>query len=64
MGARRVQRRRWSPSGRETTPRLALQFSNGESEHPEALQIGFDEADVVNLIAVPVAALLAGRGEG
>ena len=25
----------------EAPPRLALQFYNGESEHPEALQIGF-----------------------
>ncbi len=48
----------------EAPPRLALQFYNGESEHPEALQIGFYEADVVNMIAVPVAALLAGHGEG
>lgn len=48
----------------ESPPRLTLQLSNGESEHPEALQIGFYEADVVNMIAVPIAALLAGRGEG
>ncbi len=48
----------------ETLPRLSLQLYNGEDEHPAALQIGFYEADVVNMIAVPVAALLVGRGEG
>jgi hypothetical protein len=48
----------------ETPPRLSLQLYNAEDEHPEPLQIGFYEADVVNMIAVPVAALLAGHGEG
>jgi hypothetical protein len=48
----------------ETPPRLALQLYNGGDEHPAPLQIGFYEADVVNMIAVPIAALLAGHGEG
>ncbi len=48
----------------EAPPRLSLQLYNGDDEHPAPLQIGFDEADVVNMIAVPVAALLAGHGEG
>jgi hypothetical protein len=48
----------------ETPPRLSLQLYNGEDEHPAPLQIGFYEADVVNMIAVPAAALLAGHGEG
>ncbi len=40
-------------------PRLELSLHNGSDEHPEALEIGIDEADVVNMIAVPVADLLA-----
>ena len=47
----------------EKMPRLSLQLSNGTDEHPAALQIGFDEADVVNMIAVPVAAHLTGTSE-
>lgn len=48
----------------EAPPRLSLQLYNGEKQHPAALQVGFYEADVVNMIAVPIAALLAGHGEG
>jgi hypothetical protein len=48
----------------ETPPRLSLQLYAGEDEHPAPLQIGFYEADVVNMIVVPIAALLAGHGEG
>lgn len=48
----------------EVPPRLSLQLFNGEEQHPAPLQIGFYEADVVSMIAVPIAALLAGRGEG
>ena len=40
-------------------PRLELSLHNGSDDHPEALEIGIDEADVVNMIAVPVADLLA-----
>ena len=40
-------------------PRLELSLHNGTDEHPEALEIGIDDADVVNMIAVPVADLLA-----
>ena len=40
-------------------PRLELSLHNGSDEHPEALEIGIDDADVVNMIAVPVADLLA-----
>jgi hypothetical protein len=39
--------------------RLELSLHNGSDEHPEALEIGIDDADVVNMIAVPVADLLA-----
>jgi len=42
-----------------TWPRLELSLHNGSAEHPEALEIGLDDADVVNMIAVPVADLLA-----
>jgi hypothetical protein len=42
-----------------TWPRLELSLHTGSEEHPEALEIGIDEADVVNMIAVPVADLLA-----
>lgn len=47
----------------EATPRLALQLYNGEAEHPAPLQIGFYEADLVNMVALPVAAFLTGRSE-
>jgi hypothetical protein len=40
-------------------PRLELSLHNGSDEHPEALEIGIDDADVVNMIAVPAADLLA-----
>ncbi len=40
-------------------PRLELSLHTGSEEHPEALEIGIDDADVVNMIAVPVADLLA-----
>lgn len=42
-----------------TWPRLELSLHTGNEDHPEALEIGIDEADVVNMIAVPVADLLA-----
>jgi hypothetical protein len=48
----------------EAPPRLSLQLYTGEDAHPAPLQIGFYDADVVNMIAVPISALLAGRGEG
>ncbi|HZO93197.1 MAG TPA: hypothetical protein VFB22_05465 [Candidatus Baltobacteraceae bacterium] len=48
----------------EKRPRLALQLYTGEKQHPAPLQIGFYEADVVNMIAVPISELLAGRNEG
>jgi len=47
----------------EAPPRLALQLYNGEAEHPAPLQIGFYEADVVNMVAVPIAAFLTGHSE-
>ena len=40
-------------------PRLELSLHNGSDAHPEALEIGIDDADVVNMIAVPVADFLA-----
>lgn len=43
-------------------PRLELSLHNGTGEHPEALEIGIDDADVVNMIAVPAAELLARAG--
>ena len=42
-----------------TWPRLELSLHTGSKEHPEALEIGIDDADVVNMIAVPIADLLA-----
>lgn len=45
-------------------PRLELEMLHGEDEHPEAMLIGFDDPDAVELIAEPVAAFLAGRPEG
>jgi hypothetical protein len=42
-----------------TWPRLELTLHTGSDEHPEALEIGIADADVVNMIAVPVADLLA-----
>jgi hypothetical protein len=41
-------------------PRLELSLHTGSEDHPEALEIGIDDADVVNMIAVPIADLLAG----
>ena len=63
---------RWERGGRWATltlhdgapPRLELTSHTGSAvhsdDHPEALEIGFDDADVVDMIAQPVAALLAG----
>lgn len=59
---------RWERAGRWATltlhdgnpPRLELTSHNGSDQHPEALEIGFDDADVVDMIAQPVTALLAG----
>jgi hypothetical protein len=45
-----------------TWPRLELSLHTGSDDHPEALEIGVDDADVVNMIAVPVAELLARAG--
>ncbi len=42
-----------------TWPRLELSLHTGSEEHPEGLEIGIDDADVVNMIAVPVADVLA-----
>jgi hypothetical protein len=42
-----------------TWPRLELSLHTGSAQHPEALEIGIGDADVVNMIAVPVADLLA-----
>jgi hypothetical protein len=65
---------RWERAGRWATltlhdgnpPRLELTSHTGSpvhaDDHPEALEIGFDDADVVDMIAQPVAALLAGAG--
>ncbi len=40
-------------------PRLELSLHNGSDTHPEALEIGIDDDDVVNMIAVPLADFLA-----
>ena len=39
--------------------RLELTLHTRSDEHPETLEIRIDDADVVNMIAVPVADLLA-----
>jgi hypothetical protein len=48
-----------------TTPsHFTLTLLAGEEEqHPDAMGIGAGDADVVDMLAQPIAALLAGRGE-
>jgi hypothetical protein len=41
-------------------PSLSLILLAGDHEHPDAMDIGIDEADVVEMIAQPIAALLSG----
>ncbi len=60
---------RWERDGRWATlifhadgtpPRLELTLHTGSDAHPDALEIGIDDADVVDMVAQPVTALLAG----
>jgi hypothetical protein len=59
---------RWQRDGRwamltlhDGSPRrLQLTSHTGTDQHPDALEIGLDDADVVDMIAQPVTALLAG----
>jgi hypothetical protein len=59
---------RWERAGRWATLtlhdgdplRLELTSHTGSDQHPEALEIGIDDADVVDMVAQPVTALLAG----
>jgi hypothetical protein len=41
--------------------RLELTLHTRSDEHPQTLEIRLDDADVVNMIAEPAAALLAGK---
>ena len=41
-------------------PSLSLILLAGDHEHPDAMDIGFDEDDVNDMIAQPIAALLSG----
>jgi len=43
----------------ESPPRLSLSLHTGRPTHPDAVQIGFYDADVVELIARPAAALFS-----
>ena len=45
----------------ETPVRLSLLLHTGSAQHPESEQIGIDEADVVELIARPIAKLVSGE---
>jgi hypothetical protein len=40
-------------------PHLELTLHTGRDDHPDAQEIGFDDADVVDMIAEPIAELLA-----
>jgi hypothetical protein len=41
--------------------RLELTLHSRSDEHPETLEIRLDDADIVNMIAEPAAALLGGK---
>ncbi|MBV9102290.1 MAG: hypothetical protein JO060_01805 [Candidatus Eremiobacteraeota bacterium] len=45
----------------EKLPRLSLSLHTGTQMHPDPVQIGLYDADVVELIAEPIAGLLSGR---
>ena len=59
---------RWERDGRWATLtlhdgkplRLELTSHTGTDQHPDALEIGIDDPDVVDMVAQPVAALFAG----
>jgi hypothetical protein len=40
-------------------PHLELTLHTGRDDHPDAQEIGFEDADVVDMIAEPIAELLA-----
>jgi hypothetical protein len=40
-------------------PHLELTLHTGRDDHPDAQEIGFDDADAVDMIAQPIAELLA-----
>jgi hypothetical protein len=46
-------------SGEEPV-RLSLELLTGSAKHPDSEQIGIDDADVVELVARPIAMLLSG----
>jgi hypothetical protein len=41
--------------------RLSLELLTGSTMHPDSEQIGIDDADVVELVARPIAGLLSGE---
>ena len=46
----------------EVRPHFSLTLLAGEELHPDAMGIGGDDADLVEMLAQPIAALLAGQG--
>lgn len=44
-------------------PTLSVTMLSGEDEHPDPLEIGFDDPDAVDMVARPIAALLSGRAK-
>jgi hypothetical protein len=51
----------WATLALHDADRLELTLHTRSDEHPETLEIQMDDADVVDMIAEPVAALLAGK---
>ena len=51
----------WATLALHDAGRLELTLHTRGDEHPETLEIQVDDADVVDMIAEPVAALLAGK---
>lgn len=45
----------------EALPRLELMLHTGDQIHPETLEIGLFDADVVDMIAEPIAGLFSKR---
>jgi hypothetical protein len=46
----------------DAQPHLSLTLLAGEGPHPDAMGIGVDDDDLVEMLAQPIAALLAERG--
>jgi hypothetical protein len=46
----------------DAQPHYSLTLLAGEGPHPDAMAIGVDDADLVEMLVQPIAALLADRG--